>query len=123
MIAHAHRELGNVEGVSFFSTPSNIRHSYYRSPVRLGDTVDEDKVAGILRQDYDIETGNAYYPPCHLNPFYEDNFGTRRGDLPVSEQVLKKVLCLPMHSSLTEENVRYVAKAFSRSVNKLQVEG
>jgi len=110
------KALGNVRGVSLFRTPSNIKHSYYKYAVRLGDGVDGEKLARTLKEEYNVETGNVYYPPCHLQPFYKENFGTREGDLPVSEKVLRKVLCLPIHSSLTQENVRYVVKAFSRSV-------
>jgi perosamine synthetase len=110
------KALGKMADVSLFKTPANIRHSYYKYPVRLADGVDEEKLARILKEEYNVETGNVYYPPCHLQPFYKENFGTREGDFPVSERVLRKVLCLPIHSGLTQENVRYVIEAFSRSV-------
>jgi len=112
-------ELKNMRGVSLFKTPSNIRHSYYKYAVRLADNVDKDELARILKHECNIETGNVYYPPCHLNPFYEENFGTREGDLPVAERVLKKVLCLPVHVGLSERNVIYISKALTRSIERL----
>jgi dTDP-4-amino-4,6-dideoxygalactose transaminase len=117
---HYNIALAKVKGVSLLKTPANIRHSYYKYPVRVSDDLDREELASILKKKFGIETGNVYDPPCHLHPFYEKNFGTREGDLPIAEKVLKKVLCLPMHAGLTEENVRYIAEALDQSIRELQ---
>lgn len=111
--------LRGTREVSLFNTPVNFRHSYYKYPVKLDDDIDREKLAAILSEEYGIETGNVYDPPCHLHPFYKENFGTREGDLPVSEKVLKKILCLPMHAAFTRESAKYVSEALSSSINKL----
>jgi dTDP-4-amino-4,6-dideoxygalactose transaminase len=111
--------LGGIKEISLFETAANIRHSYYKYPIRLADDIDREKLAQILKEEYSIETGHVYYPPCHLHPFYKENFGTREGDFPVSEKVLNKVLCLPMHVKMTEDDVRYISEAFSSSITKL----
>ena len=111
--------LAKLDGVSLFKTPVNMRHSYYKYPVRLSDDLDREKLAFILGNEFNIETGNIYYPPCHLHPFYKENFGTKEGDLPVSENVLKKVLCLPMHVNMTKEDAKFVSEAFSQAISKL----
>ncbi len=104
-------ELAKVKGLSLFKTPADIRHSYYKYPVRLDDDVERDNVAEKLKNKFGIETGTVYDPPCHLHHFYKENFGTQLGDLPVSENVLKKVLCLPMHVGMNRETVEYVASS------------
>jgi perosamine synthetase len=111
--------LSNVEGISLFKTPSNIRHSYYKYPVKLDDNMEREKLGFLLKQKYGIETGHVYFPPCHLQPFYMENFGTRTGDLPVAERVLNKVLCLPLHCGLTKENIGYIRDALVSSINEL----
>jgi dTDP-4-amino-4,6-dideoxygalactose transaminase len=108
--------LGDVDGVELFRVPSNIRHSYYKYPVKLSDEVDREKLAAVLNEKYGIETGNVYDPPCHLHPFYRENFGTGEGDLPVAERVLRKVLCLPMHYRMSRRDVEYVSEALRKSV-------
>lgn len=102
-------ELAKVKGLSLFRTPAGIRHSYYKYPVRLDDDVDREKIAERLKNEFGVETGTVYDPPCHLHRFYRENFGAREGDLPVSENVLKKVLCLPMHVGMSRETVEYVS--------------
>ena len=111
--------LRNVEGISLFKTPSNIRHSYYKYPVKLADGIEREKLGFLLKEKYCVETGHVYYPPCHLQPFYMQNFGTQMGDLPVAETVLNKVLCLPMHYGITKENVDYIRNAVVSSINEL----
>jgi dTDP-4-amino-4,6-dideoxygalactose transaminase len=52
-----------------------------------------------------------YYPlPLHLQQAL-DQFGYRRGDYPVCEDLCKRVFSLPMHPYLFEEQQREIAKA------------
>jgi perosamine synthetase len=109
--------LSNVSGIFLFQTPSNIRHSYYKFPIKLADDIDRDKLSLRLKEKFGIETGSVYYPPCHLQPYYLENY-TKRGEFPVAESVLKKVLCLPMHAGLTQENLEYISDALVSSLNE-----
>jgi UDP-2-acetamido-2-deoxy-ribo-hexuluronate aminotransferase len=50
-----------------------------------------------------------YYPvPLHLQRAYKD-LGYTAGDLPVSEALCGKVLSLPMHTELEEEQLAYIS--------------
>jgi dTDP-4-amino-4,6-dideoxygalactose transaminase len=111
-IANQYKHLLNcVDKVTLFQIPANIKHSYYKYPLLLDPNLDRAKVAAAMKDKFGVETGSVYYPPCHLHPYYVENFGCKEGDLPVSESVLKSVLCLPMHPSLKAEDTRYVAQA------------
>ncbi len=110
--------LADVGGISLFKTPSNFRHSYYKYPVKLADGIDRLKLAAILKEEFSIETGHVYYPPCHLHPYYMETFGTRMGDFPTAERVLKQVMCLPMHYGVTEDNVAYIRNALVTALEK-----
>jgi len=116
---HYATALAKIEGISLFKTPANMRHSYYKYPVKLSDNIDREKLASVLEKKFGIETGNVYYPPCHLHPFYKENFGTLEGDLPTAEKVLQRVLCLPMHVGITKKDVRYIAEVLDHSISKL----
>jgi dTDP-4-amino-4,6-dideoxygalactose transaminase len=110
--------LREVDGASLFRVPANIRHSYYKYPVKLDESLSVGRLSHIMREKYGIETGNVYYPPCHLHPYYRENFGTGEGDLPTSERVLRKVLCLPMHYGMTDKDVTYVSEALRQSIER-----
>jgi perosamine synthetase len=107
--------LRGMTSVSLFKTPSNIKHSYYKYPVLVKD-VERNDLMAVLKKEYAIETGGLYYPPCHLHPWFKENLGTKEGDLPVSEKVLKQVLCLPMHLGVTQETIQYVADSLRASL-------
>lgn len=51
-----------------------------------------------------IET-KRYFEPVHLLPYYN-----RSVDLPRTMDYWKRLLCLPMHNHMTEEDVQYIAK-------------
>jgi perosamine synthetase len=75
-------------------------------------------VASLLKNKYGIEAGHIYYPPCHLHPYYMETYGTKRGDYPTAERVLKQVLCLPMHYAVTDENVSYIVESLISSIKE-----
>ncbi len=111
------KALDKISGVSLFHVPPNIRHSYYKYPVKLADEIDRDQLALKLKEK-GIETGSVYSPPCHLQPYYLENY-SYKGEFPVAERVLQKILCLPMHVNLTQENLDYITESFVSSLNEL----
>ncbi|MBO4739288.1 MAG: DegT/DnrJ/EryC1/StrS family aminotransferase [Bacteroidales bacterium] len=51
-----------------------------------------------------------YYPvPLHLQKAYQDE-RYQHGDFPVSEQLCKEVISLPMHTELDEEQLKYITE-------------
>jgi perosamine synthetase len=51
-------------------------------------------------------TCKVYFEPIHQNEYYKKNFGCPK--LPVTEEVSKKVLTLPMYPSLTKDEMDYI---------------
>lgn len=119
-VAQWYREvLTGVAGISLFKVASNFRCSYYKYPVFLDDNIDRIELSRIMKDKFDIETGHVYYPPCHLHPFYIETFGTKIGDLPISERVLKQVMCLPMHFGVTKKDVAYIKSSLDIAIKGL----
>lgn len=51
-----------------------------------------------------------YFTPIHLQPFYQERFGWRRGDLPNTELAGDTFLALPFSGVMTEAQVDYVCQ-------------
>jgi perosamine synthetase len=51
---------------------------------------------------------NNYFNPIHLQPFYRQAFGYKRGDFPVTESVAERTLALPFFTQMSESQVGYV---------------
>lgn len=119
-VARLYEELlADTSEVSLFRVPSNSIHSYYKFPLELNEDIDRTKIAAHMKQEFGVETGHVYYPPCHLQPYYKETFGTKEGDYPNAERTLKQVLCLPMHAALTDENVQYVCESLKSTLDTL----
>jgi perosamine synthetase len=51
-----------------------------------------------------------YFTPIHLQPFYQREFGWKRGDLPNTEQAGDSFVALPFSGVMSEEQVEYVCR-------------
>jgi dTDP-4-amino-4,6-dideoxygalactose transaminase len=101
------------QGVFIVSPPSNTRHSYYKFPLLLPTVEQRNAVSKALKEKHGIDTGTVYWPPCHLQPIVKsrpDLYGVR-GEFPASEDILPRILCLPIHARLSTEEVARVIDA------------
>ena len=59
---------------------------------------------------------NVHYLPIHLHPFYMDNFGTKKDDLPVAEREYETILTLPIFPMLEDRDITDVVNALSKVI-------
>ena len=62
-----------------------------------------------------LTPGSVYWPPCHLQPYYRDEFGYAEGDLPVSEDILSRTITLPLFVGMIETDIEYVCESLLRA--------
>lgn len=74
-----------------------------------------DEVLAKLKED-GVPTTVFYPIPLHLQIAYK-NLGYKEGDLPVSEDVAKRIFSLPMHPYLTDEEIEQVTTAVKKAVS------
>jgi dTDP-4-amino-4,6-dideoxygalactose transaminase len=86
--------------------PTTTRMSWFVYVVRLSREVDRGALMAALEKR-GVPT-RLYFSPIHLQPFYIERFGYRRGDFPVAEELGDTSLALPFSASMTEEEVGYV---------------
>lgn len=93
---------------STVKSPEGYRSSYYKYPLILDPRIDKAAFTKRLFNDYGIETGNIFYPPCHMQGVYRKLGAFTYSSLSVSEDVLARTITLPMHVGLTDEEVDFV---------------
>ncbi|MDO5034508.1 MAG: DegT/DnrJ/EryC1/StrS family aminotransferase [Actinomycetaceae bacterium] len=98
----------NLEGVVVPYVAPGAEHVYHQYTIRVIDT-DRDRFMEALRDEYQIGSG-VYYPiPNHRLPSlapYAPGL-----DLPVTEEAAKTVVSLPVHPSLTQEDLDRIVEA------------
>ncbi|TQL48620.1 dTDP-4-amino-4,6-dideoxygalactose transaminase [Homoserinimonas aerilata] len=84
-----------------------VEHVYHQYTVRITD--DRDGVAAALRDEFQIGSG-VYYPiPNHRLPSF-----SRAEDLPVTEAASKEVISLPVHPSLSQDDLERIVTAMNK---------
>jgi dTDP-4-amino-4,6-dideoxygalactose transaminase len=88
------------------------RHAWHLYPVLIDLdhlTLDRNGFIDAL-QARNIGTG-IHYTALHLQRYYRERFGTRRGDYPEAEWVSDRTVSLPLSPAMTEDDVEDVIAA------------
>jgi perosamine synthetase len=108
------RALGDRDWLRLPRAGTDETVDWFVYVVRFDPKIDRDQVIGRL-----AELGvpsRPYFASIHLQPFYRTAFGFKPGDFPVTERVAASTLALPFSSSLTDEEVEYVASALAEVI-------
>lgn len=109
--------LANIRGVTpLKATPGSSRMSWFVYIVQLDSSRSRDGVAARMEAK-GIPTRN-YFPPIHLQPFFVERYGYKRGQFPVTERVAARTLALPFHAAMSEEEVDRVCIALRTSIDE-----
>lgn len=90
----------------------NTRHALhlYTLLIDIDKTkLSRDQVLNKLHEEQ-IGTG-VHYIALHLQPYYAETFGFRRGDFPNAEYISERTLSLPLSAKLSDEDVEDVIEA------------
>ena len=59
---------------------------------------------------------NVHYLPVHLHPYYQREFGYKKGDYPKAESYYDRALTLPIFPKMTDDNVEYIIDAVKKLI-------
>jgi perosamine synthetase len=106
--AYLSKRLSNVSRVELPNPPNGYFHVYQMYTIKIKNG--KETRDGL--KNYLAEKGvmtKVYFFPIHLKGFYRDRCGFRGGELPVTEELSKQVLTLPMYASLTIDEMNFIA--------------
>ncbi|SEB87466.1 DegT/DnrJ/EryC1/StrS family aminotransferase [Arthrobacter woluwensis] len=99
----------NLEGVGTPKVADGAVHVYHQYTIRVPE--DRDGLAKALREEHNIGSG-VYYPvPNHRLPSFN-----RTEDLPNTETAALEVLSLPVHPSLSQDDLERIVTAVNTLV-------
>ena len=104
------RELSGIKGLVVPFEKENTPHIFHQYTLQVDGGKRED-----LRK-YLEEKGipaMIYYPvPIHMQKAYQA-YGYKKGDMPVTEMLADKVLSLPMHTEIDEEQLTFITSGIT----------
>jgi dTDP-4-amino-4,6-dideoxygalactose transaminase len=109
------RTYGQLLHNSILTLPTPLAetvHVYHQYVVRCPDRLIRDRLAGFLNQQ-EIRTGIHYPIPIHLQPAYVNRVQKAKA-LPVTENLSRVILSLPMFPELTCEELEAISTSIRR---------
>ncbi len=91
--------------------------SWFVFVVRLTDDFTVTDRDAILQQLRKCNIGcSNYFPPIHLQPFYQEEMGYKPGDYPVTEYASDRTVALPFHNHLTANDCEMVVLQLNKAI-------
>jgi dTDP-4-amino-4,6-dideoxygalactose transaminase len=115
VVATAYAEaLRDVEAIQIPVEGNGVRHSWHIYAVRLRLeqlSIDRDRFISEL-SDRGVGT-SVHFIPVHLMSYYADKYALRPEDFPVATREFERLVSLPIHSRMTDDDVHHVVSAVS----------
>jgi len=109
---NAFADIPQIQTPIRFKKSNHIFHQY---TMVLKD-VDRGELQNFLKEKG--IPAPIYYPvPLHLQKAYKDE-RYKKGDFPITEMLSNSVLSLPMHTEMTEEDLKYITESVRAFFNK-----
>ena len=99
----------NLSKIKEIKTPvklKNSSHVFQMYTVKFENNKTRERVKKQLEKSGIMS--KIYFEPVHLKTFYKKSFDYKEGDLPITEEISKKVLTLPLYPSLENKNLDYI---------------
>lgn len=106
------KAFDKIDGITYLKDNGlgkNSAHLYVIQIDKNKFDIDRDTFIELLKE-YNIGTSVHFIPIC-MHPYYINNFGYKKGDLPETEKMFEGIISLPLYPSMTREDVMYVIEA------------
>jgi len=104
--------LSKIKGITIPVVKKDNKHVFHQYTIKVEEDfkLSRDELIGHLNKK---GIGSAvYYPePLHLCEHFR-KFGYKEGDFPVAEKISKQVLSLPVHPTVTKDQLDYIVSVF-----------
>jgi dTDP-4-amino-4,6-dideoxygalactose transaminase len=113
------RAFSEIEGISPPFVKKDVKHSWHLYVVQL-----EPEKLKISRNQFIEELKKASigcsvnFIPIHYHPYYQKEFGLRKGMFPKTEKTFEKIISLPLFPDLTEQQTDQVIETVSKIIEK-----
>jgi dTDP-4-amino-4,6-dideoxygalactose transaminase len=109
------RRLADLPGLRLQRTPRGGAHSRKDFALVLGPGLDRDALCRALAEQ-EIDSRTYFHPPLHRQKLYSRFYRPKAEPLRVTDAVSRGIVCLPIHTRMSDADVSRVADAVERFV-------
>ncbi|OGH18556.1 MAG: hypothetical protein A3F31_05090 [Candidatus Levybacteria bacterium RIFCSPHIGHO2_12_FULL_38_12] len=95
-----------LSSIPQITLPKEMEYAYHVYHIYMIQAQRRDDLGKFLKEK-GVKTVIHYPTPIHLQKAYK-SMGYKKGDFPISEQLAKSILSLPMFPELTYEEINYI---------------
>jgi len=111
VVAYA-QGLGGLKAIQLPVERPEVESAWHLYVIRLNlDHLTLDRNAFIEELKARNIGTSVHYLPVHMHPFYRDKYGYKPADCPVAADAFNRMLTLPLHPGLSNEDVQDVVNA------------
>lgn len=105
----------NVEGITKPHVDNNVKHVYHQYVLRVEDDFPMSREEFMQYLSSKGVGSAVHYPKTiYMQPIYQQ-MGYQQGTCPVAEEMARKVVSIPVHPRVTEEELEYVVNVINDS--------
>ncbi|MEX2388036.1 MAG: DegT/DnrJ/EryC1/StrS family aminotransferase, partial [Phycisphaeraceae bacterium] len=96
--------------------------SWFVYVVRLNSSyarTERDRIITGMRR-HDVGASN-YFPCIHLQPFYRQQHGFKKGDFPIAESISERTIALPFFNRMDDTQVELVCHTLKVMIQREQL--
>ena len=109
------KAFNNVAQLSIPERNPQSSHAFHQYTLKCNGIDRDDLRAYLAKKDI---PSMVYYPvPLHLQDAFINNSSFEQRTLPITEELAKKVLSLPIHTEMKEEQLIIITEAVKEYVN------
>lgn len=107
--AFLNKRLAEFQGLELPAEEKDCRHVYQMYAVKLAKGIDRAKFISGLRGN-GVSASVHFDPAIHKQAFYT-KLGCRAGPLPVTEELSRRIVTLPMYPGMQNEELQHLVNA------------
>jgi len=110
-------EFENIDEVTTPYVKTNIKHAWHIYTILLYENINRDTFFNLMKAK-NIGV-NFHYIPFYKFSYYKENFNFNDTDFTVTEDVLSRILTLPLFQGMNDEDAYDVINAVKNTINEL----
>jgi dTDP-4-amino-4,6-dideoxygalactose transaminase len=113
------RKLNGIREITIPFSNCHQEASYHLFPILLSSGISREKFIDKMREK-GVQT-SIHYPPVHLFTFYRNKFGFKDGTLPITEEICKRELTLPLYPHMDSKAIDYIVRTIHSLIQSKEV--
>lgn len=109
------KSLKDISGIKLPVVLPKRNHVWHLFPIRVYRRLRNRLIEDL--KEFNIAT-SVHFIPNHLQPFYKREFGFKKGDFPVAEEIFEEEISLPLYPELTNSQIKYICQVLRYLLEK-----